>query len=122
MPEETDDNYAIDTLDIGDYAHVGILPTDSVDLPTGGRRRLTVTHVDGDHTATIHVEPFMWLNIEFNSSAKLTFHVTLYEVRCCEDFVENWIVATINQSTVHCVTYLNFIHYVTLVNEQHLEF
>ena len=81
MPEEIDENYAIDTLEFGDYAHVGILPTDSVDLPTDGSRRLTVTHVDGDHTATIHVEPFMWLNIEFNSSAKLTFHVTLYEVR-----------------------------------------
>ena len=81
MPEETDENYAIDTLEFGDYAHVGILPTNNADLPTDGSRRLTVTHVDGDHTATIHVEPFMWLNIEFNSSAKLTFHVTLYKVR-----------------------------------------
>ena len=92
VPKVTDDIYAIDTLDIGDYAHVGILPTDSVDLPTDGSRRLTVTHVDGDHTATIHVEPFMWLNIEFNSSAKLTFHVTLYKVRTVNILLSPYVI------------------------------
>ena len=73
-------SHAIDTLDLGNYAHVGLMATDDSGMPAAGSRDLTVRNIAGDHTATVHVEPLMWLNIEFNSSAVLSFHVTLYEV------------------------------------------
>ena len=70
----------LDTLDLGNHAEVGLLATDSNGRPTTGQRELTLSKVAGDHTAVIHVEPLMWLNIDFNDSAALTFDVTLYEV------------------------------------------
>ena len=36
--------------------------------------------VDGDFTATVFVEPGMWLNIDFSDSATLSFSVAVYEV------------------------------------------
>jgi hypothetical protein len=47
---------------------------------TDEQRKLTLTTVAGDNTAGIHVENNMWLNIDFNSTAILSFDVTLYEV------------------------------------------
>lgn len=70
----------LDTLDLGNYAEVGLLATDSNGRPTTGQRDLTLSKVAGDHTAVIHVEPFMWLNIDFNATTVLTFDVKLYEV------------------------------------------
>ena len=70
----------MDTLDLGTYAEVGLMATDTNGLATDGERKLTLTTVAGDHTAGVHVEENMWLNIDFNSSAVLSFDVTLYEV------------------------------------------
>lgn len=36
--------------------------------------------VEGDYTATIHVEGGMWLNIDFKDSAVLSFSVAVYPV------------------------------------------
>ena len=74
-------SYELDTLDVGGHAHVGLMATDDDGLPATGRRTVRVTHVDGDHTATVHVEPLMWLNVQFRSTAQLAFHVMLYEVK-----------------------------------------
>ena len=83
MPDVKTADHRIDTLDLGSYAHVGMMAVTPDGLPATGVRNITVTHIEGDHTATVHVEQLMWLNIEFNSSAVLSFHVTLYEVCVC---------------------------------------
>lgn len=80
IPEEKTSEHDLDTLDLGNHAEVGLLATDSGGLPTTGQRDLTLTKVAGDHTAVIHVEPLMWLNIDFNSTTVLTFDVKLYQV------------------------------------------
>lgn len=80
IPEEKTSEHDLDTLDLGNHAEVGLLATDSRGLPTTGQRDLTLTKVAGDHTAVIHVEPLMWLNIDFNSTTVLTFDVKLYQV------------------------------------------
>lgn len=36
--------------------------------------------VEGDYTATVHVEGGMWLNIDFNDSAVLSFNIAVYRV------------------------------------------
>jgi len=36
--------------------------------------------VEGDYTARIHVEEGMWLNIDFQNSAVLSFSIALYPV------------------------------------------
>lgn len=36
--------------------------------------------VEGDYTATVHVEEGMWLNIDFKDSAVLSFSVAVYPV------------------------------------------
>ena len=36
--------------------------------------------VEGDYTATVHVEEKMWLNIDYNDSAVLSFNVAVYPV------------------------------------------
>jgi hypothetical protein len=36
--------------------------------------------VEGDYTATVHVEEGMWLNIDFKDSAMLSFSVAVYPV------------------------------------------
>ena len=56
------------------------MATDNDGYPVTGERDLTLTKVAGDHTATVHVEAGMWLNIDFNSTAVMSFDVTLYEV------------------------------------------
>lgn len=53
---------------------------DSGGLPSNGNRKLTLSKVEGDNTAGVHVESGMWLNIDFGSTAILTFDVSLYEV------------------------------------------
>ncbi len=82
IPPTRGPDHHVDLLDLGQFAHVGMMAVDEQGLPVNdSSRQLTVTQVAGDHTATVHVEPYMWLNIEFNSSAAvLSFHVTLYEV------------------------------------------
>lgn len=56
------------------------MATDDDGIYTDEQRKLTLTTVAGDNTAGIHVENNMWLNIDFNSTAILSFDVTLYEV------------------------------------------
>ena len=70
----------MDTLDLGTYANVGMMAIDADGLPSTGDRKLTLTRVAGDNTAGVHVEAGMWLNIDFESTAQLSFDVTLYEV------------------------------------------
>ena len=57
-----------------------MMAIDSSGLPSTGNRKLTLTKVAGDHTAGVHVESGMWLNIDFGSTAQLSFDVSLYEV------------------------------------------
>lgn len=75
------EEHELDTLDLGTYAEVGLMATDDDGIYTDGQRKLTLTTVAGDNTAGVHVENNMWLNIDFNSTAILSFDVTLYEVR-----------------------------------------
>ena len=75
------EEHELDTLDLGTYAEVGLMATDDDGIYTDGQRKLTLTTVAGDNTAVVHVENNMWLNIDFNSTAILSFDVTLYEVR-----------------------------------------
>ncbi|KAK3576663.1 hypothetical protein CHS0354_004948 [Potamilus streckersoni] len=79
LPENKTEDYDMDIMDLGDYAQVGLLATDSAGNPSNGSRALKLTHVQGDHTATIHVEKGMKLNIDFNASAVLSFNIVLYE-------------------------------------------
>lgn len=67
-------------MDLGQYAQVGFLATDALGQPVSGQRYMRINTVAGDHTAVVHVEPGMWLNIDFNESAVLSFDVFLYEV------------------------------------------
>ena len=71
---------------MGDYAHAGFVvvndqgdPYEEEDMPTD-IRKLTVYSVEGDNTATVHVETGIWLNIDYEEDALLTFHITLYKV------------------------------------------
>lgn len=57
-----------------------MMAIDSGGLPSNGNRKLTLSKVEGDNTAGVHVESGMWLNIDFGSTAILTFDVSLYEV------------------------------------------
>jgi len=57
-----------------------MMAIDNEGLPSSGYRKLTLTKVAGDHTAGVHVEADMWLNIDFDSTAVLSFDVSLYEV------------------------------------------
>lgn len=81
IPESSGPDYDLDVLDLGQHAQVGLLATDAKGLPLSGSRSLRITTVGGDHTAVIHVEPGMWLNIDFNATAVLTFSIVLYPVR-----------------------------------------
>ncbi|KAL4226615.1 hypothetical protein ACF0H5_014598 [Mactra antiquata] len=78
IPESKTEDHDIDTLDLGDYAEVGLLATDVDGIPVTGRRDLYLQAVEGDFTATIHVEEGMWLNIDFKDSATLSFSVAVY--------------------------------------------
>lgn len=104
IPEEKTSEHDLDTLDLGNYAEVGLLATDSRGLPTTGQRDLTLTKVAGDHTAVIHVEPLMWLNIDFNSTTVLTFDVKLYQV--------NWSHRKI--LLLFISSFINFFLYILL--------
>ncbi|CAH1775844.1 unnamed protein product, partial [Owenia fusiformis] len=79
IPAVKTEDHNVQVLDLGDYAQVGLVAVDANSIPTTGDRELQVLTVDGDHTAGVHVEPGMWLNIQFNDSAVLSFHVTLYD-------------------------------------------
>lgn len=81
IPDDKVEEHELDTLDLGTYAEVGLMATDNDGYRTDGARKLTLTTVAGDHTAGVHVEENMWLNIDFNSTAVLSFDVTLYEVK-----------------------------------------
>lgn len=72
--------HELDTLDLGNHAEVGLMATDDDGYITSGTRKLTLTTVAGDNTAGVHVENNMWLNIDFNATAVMSFDVTLYEV------------------------------------------
>ncbi|WAR26294.1 hypothetical protein MAR_011998 [Mya arenaria] len=78
IPESKTEDHDIDTLDLGDYAQVGLLATDNEGKPTIGRRDLYLQLVEGDYTATIHVEEGMFLNIDFQNSAVLSFSIAVY--------------------------------------------
>ena len=80
VPPEDHPDLFIDVLDLGGYADVGMIATNTEGLPIKDNRKLTISQIRGDHTATVHIEPNMWLNIDFQSSAVLTFNVKLYEV------------------------------------------
>ena len=80
IPESPGEDYNLDVLDLGQHAQVGLLATDDQGRPVAGERYLRITTVAGDHTAVVHVEPGMWLNIDFNDTAVLSFDVKLYEV------------------------------------------
>ena len=80
LPSNASAEFDLRTMDFGQHAHVGMMATDNSGFPFAGPRTLTGILVDGDYTATLHIEPDMWVNIDFNSSAVLTFNVVLYEV------------------------------------------
>ena len=80
IPETMSDDHNIDTLDIGKYAQAGFVVVDNDGTKVDGTRTLNVTYVAGDNTATVHVESGIFLNINFQGSAVLSFHVTLYPV------------------------------------------
>ncbi|KAL8620487.1 hypothetical protein ACOMHN_056879 [Nucella lapillus] len=80
IPESPGEDYNLDVLDLGQHSQVGLLATDGEGRPVQDRRYLRITTVAGDHTAVIHVEPGMWLNIDFNDTAVLSFDVKLYQV------------------------------------------
>jgi hypothetical protein len=46
--------------------------------------------VEGDYTATVHVEGGMWLNIDFNDSAVLSFSVAVYPVSTITSFQKTY--------------------------------
>ena len=82
LPENLLPDHYIRTLDLGDYAEVAVLPTDDNGLPvTDGKRSMYLQEVNGDHTATIHVESGISLNIEFEAQTILSFSISVYEVK-----------------------------------------
>ena len=80
VPTTKVSDHDLEVVDIGNYAQVGMIAVDDDGFPDAGFRKLNVPGIAGDNTATVHVESGFWLNIEFNSSAVLTFNVVLYEV------------------------------------------
>ena len=80
IPDSPGEDYNLDVLDLGQHAQVGLLATDDQGRPVSGERYLRISKIAGDHTAVVHVEPGMWLNIDFNDTAVLSFDVKLYEV------------------------------------------
>lgn len=84
IPDTPTDDHTINTLDVGTYAQCGLLATDDEnrarhyedgdDVVT-----LNLDSVNGDNTATVHVDEGFKLNIEYNGSAILTFHIAVYE-------------------------------------------
>ena len=84
IPDTPTDDHTINTLDVGTYAQCGLLATDDenrarqyeagADIVT-----LNLDSVNGDNTATVHVDEGFKLNIEYNGSAILTFHIAVYE-------------------------------------------
>lgn len=80
LPEKMTKNHQIDTIDIGSYAQVGMLAVDVNNEPVDGSRYLIMSQVKGDHTATLNVGNKMALAINFQTTAEIAFHITLYEV------------------------------------------
>ena len=93
LPEIKTSDHDIDTLDLGLYAEVAILPTDENDLPTTGEREMYLTKVKGDDTGWMHVESRMTLNINFQETAILSFSIAVYEV-WIQFFLSNNLLCT----------------------------
>ena len=87
LPENKSPDHDIQTLDLGLYAEVAILPTDDDGLPIKGQREMYLTKVQGDFTAWIHVESGMSLNIDFQETAILSFSIAVYEVSADNGFL-----------------------------------
>ena len=86
IPTTPTDDHTINTLDVGTYAQCGLISTDDDNRaltysPGDDVIALNLDSVNGDNTATVHVDEGFRLNIDYNGSAILTFHIAVYEVR-----------------------------------------
>ena len=86
LPPESNPDYDLDLLDIGQYAHVEVeaVNTDGEPAPSDWQRSLNVSDLAGDLLGTLHVGENDRVVIRSGEGVNTTlvpFHVVVYQVR-----------------------------------------
>ena len=100
-PTDPNNDMRLDMLHVANYAQAGFVVVDDLFVPVEGETRGSYTaDVQGDNTATVHVETGMTMNINFTGAAVLTFHLTLY-------VVNQFFISMFGESTSLLICHIN---------------